>query len=201
MTKMNIINRPLATLIVAAMATYAATASYSWAQTPANLPVIKTQFQEVQATVQAIDPATRKVSLRGASGQFSVVVGNEVKNFANMHVGDKVVVSYYQGLAVQMARGDVKATEPAASTFDYRASSGQKPGGGVGASITETVTIAAIDKDTNSVAFTTSDGAVHLVAAKSPNMVTFVRTLKPGDKVDITYTESLAVKVVPATGG
>jgi hypothetical protein len=29
-------------------------------------------------------------------------------------------------------------------------------------------------------------------------MVQFVRTLKPGDQVDVTYTESLAINVVAA---
>ena len=197
MAKMNKISCQLATLVVTTLVV-TATASYAWAQAPAALPVIKTQFQEVQATVEAIDTATRKVSLRGPSGPVNVVVGDQVKNFANIHVGDKVVVSYYQGLAVQLAKGGAKAMEPAASTFDYRAASGQRPGGGVGASVTETVTVVAIERDTNTVAFTTADGKLHLVAVKSPNMVTFLGTLKPGDKVDVTYTESLAVNVVPA---
>src|SRR5208282_6556680 len=104
------------------------------------------------------------------------------------HVGDKVIVSYYEGLAVQLAKGDAKAMEPAASTFDYRAASGQKPGAGTGASVTETVTIVAIERDTNTVAFTTHDGKVHLIAVKSPNMVQFLHTLKPGDSVEVTYT-------------
>jgi hypothetical protein len=107
-------------------------------------------------------------------------------------------VSYYQGIAVQMAKGDTKATEPAAAEFAYKSQPGKKPGGGVGASITTTVTIVAINTDTNTVAFRRTDGSIHLIAVKSPNMVQFVRTLKPGDQVDVTYTESLAINVVPA---
>lgn len=203
MKKTSVINCRLAILTVASMA------SCAWAQTPAppapaaqapaTLPVIKTRYQQVEATVEAIDPATRIVTLRGPKGPLNVVVGDEVKNFANIHVGDKVVVSYYQGLAVQMAKGDAKAMEPAAATFDYRAPGGQRPAGGAGASVTATVTIIGIQRDTNTVAFTTPDGSVHMVAVKSPNMVTFLHTLKTGDKVEVTYTESLAVKVQPAT--
>jgi hypothetical protein len=172
-----------------------------WAQAPApaNMPVVKTNYQQVEATVTAIDPATRELSLRGPSGSVSVVAGDGVKNFDKIHVGDKVVVSYYEGLAVQLAKGSAKAMEPAASTFDYRAGKGEKPGAGVGASVTETVKIVAIERDTNTVAFTTHDGAVHLVAVKSPNMVQFLQTLKAGDSVEVTYTESLAVKVEAAT--
>jgi hypothetical protein len=39
---------------------------------------------------------------------------------------------------------------------------------------------------------------VHIVTARSPNMQQFIRTLKPGDHVEITYTESIAVNVMPA---
>ena len=160
MKKMSAINCRFAILTIASMA------SCAWAQAPApaapapgmqapaTLPAIKTRYQQVEATVEAIDPATRKVTLRGPKGPLSVVVGDEVKNFANMHVGDKVVVSYYQGLAVQLAKGDAKAMEPAASTFDYRAPGGQRPGGGAGASVTAVVTIIGIERDTNTVAFT-----------------------------------------------
>jgi len=80
------------------------------------------------------------------------------------------------------------------------AQEGKKPGGGIGASITTTVTIQAIDTHTNIVTFKRSDGSVHVIAVKSPNMVQFIRTLKPGDQVDVTYTESLAINVVPAAG-
>jgi hypothetical protein len=178
----------LSTLVLAAMATCA------WAQQP----VVKSDYQKVTATVEAINPATREVTLRGPDGPVSIVVGPDVKNFDKMHVGDKVVVSYYQGLAVQMAKGDTKVTEPAPAAFAYKAQPGAKPGGGIGASITTTVTILAINTDTNTVAFKRLDGTVHLVAVKSPNMVQFMRTLKPGDQVDVTYTESLAINVVPA---
>jgi hypothetical protein len=179
----------LSTLVLAAMATYA------WAQ---DQPVVKSHYEKVTATVEAINPATREVSLRGPNGPVSVIVGPDVKNFDKMHVGDKVVVSYYQGIAVQMAKGETKATEPAAAEFAYKAQPGKKPGGGIGASITTTVTIVAINTDTNTVAFKRADGSVHLIAVKSPNMVQFMRTLKPGDQVDVTYTESLAINVVPA---
>ena len=43
----------------------------------------------------------------------------------------------------------------------------------------------------------TVDGSVHIVGVKSPNMVQFMGTLKPGDSVEVTYTESIAVDVVP----
>jgi hypothetical protein len=197
--EMALVNGLTATLIVVGLA------GRTWAQAPAatpapaNLPVVKTHYQQVEATVTAIDPSTRVLALRAPTGSVSVVAADGVKNFDKIHVGDKVVVSYYEGLAVQLAKGSAKAMEPAASTFDYRAGKGDKPGVGVGASVTEIVKIVAIEKDTNTVAFTTHDGSVHLVAVKSPNMVQFLHTLTAGDSVEVTYTESLAIKVEPST--
>lgn len=194
MTTISVLNWRLSTLVVAAMATY------TWAQETAKPPVVKSEFQKVEATVEAVDPATREVSLRGPNGPVSVVVGPEVKNFDKVHVGDKLVVSYYQGIAAQMAKGDTKATEPAVSTFAYRAQEGKPPGGGAVSTVTTTVTIEATDMGTNTVAFRRSDGSVHIVGVKSTNMVAFIRTLKPGDSVEVTYTESVAVNIVPAAG-
>jgi hypothetical protein len=143
--------------------------------------------------VDAIDPATRNVTLDGPTGKVSFKVGPSVKNLENVHVGDMVTLTYYQGIAAQMAKGNTKVTEPAASTFSY---GGQGQGQGVGASVTATVTILAINRTTNDVSFTRPDGTVDVVTVKSPNMQQFVRTLQPGDKVEVTYTESLVVRLV-----
>jgi hypothetical protein len=194
MKKMSVLNRLLPTLIVTA------TALHAEGQAPANPPVVKSEFQTVEATVEAIDPLTRAVSLRGARGPVTVAVGPDVKNLDKVHVGDKVVVSYYQGIVARMAKGDTKATEPAVSTFAYRAQAGKPPGGGAVTSVTATVTIEATDMGTHTVAFRRSDGSVHIIAVESPNMVAFIRTLKPGDSVEVTYTESVAVNIVPAAG-
>jgi hypothetical protein len=69
----------------------------------------------------------------------------------------------------------------------------------VGSSVTVNVKILGINPSTNTVAFEDSDGQQHVIAVKSPNMREFIRTLKPGDHVDVTYTESVAISVVPST--
>lgn len=180
---------PLLLLIAAAL-------GVAWAQEKDNKPVVRSRLQKVEATIQAINPDTREVTLNGPKGPVSFAVGSEAKNFDKLHVGDKVVVSYYEGIAAQMAKGGQKVTEPATSTFSYPAEGGKRPGGGVGESTTTTVQIEDVDPGTNTVAFRRSDGTVHIVAVKSPNMQQFVHTLKRGDSVDVTYTESVAVDVI-----
>ena len=61
------------------------------------------KIEEVSATVEAIDQATRLLTVKGDDGSTaSFVVGPEVKNFPQIRVGDKVVVSYYRGIAAEL---------------------------------------------------------------------------------------------------
>jgi len=183
-------NRLLLTIGLVAVA-----ATDGLGQQPA--PAVTSRTDSIVATVQAVYPDKRSLTLVGPEGQArSVFVGPEVK-LDRIHAGDKVNVSYYQGLAAQIARGDQIVTDPAAANFAYKNKSGA-PGGGAGSSVTVTVRILGVDPGNNTVAFQDADGTQHVIAVKSPNMREFIRTLKPGDNVDVTYTESLAVTVTPA---
>jgi hypothetical protein len=190
MKKMNVLRWLLPGLLLAALGTYA------WAQ---SAPAVTSNLTKVQATVKAIDPASRSVTLEGPKGPVTVKVGPEVKNFGNLKVGDVVNVSYYESVAAQIVKGSQKVSDPAAATFAYGSPTGMKPSGGAGASLTASVKIEAIDLGTNTVAFKGEDGQTHIIEVKSPNMRKFIRTLKPGDNVDVTYTQSVAVEVNPAS--
>jgi Cu/Ag efflux protein CusF len=190
MKKMNLMRWLLPSLVLAVLG------GNAWAQSE---PAVTSNLTKVTATVKAIDPATRSVTLQGPKGDTTVQVGPEVKNFSNLKVGDVVNVSYYESVAAQIVKGSQKVTDPAASTFAYGSPKGMKPSGGAGASLTASVKIEAIDLGTNTVAFKGQDGQTHIIEVKSPNMRKFIRTLKPGDDVDVTYTQSVAVSVIPAS--
>src|SRR5277367_4127494 len=133
MSNMKVLHRGIWTLALTTILTGA------WAQDqkPAQ-PVVVNSAHSIDATVDAIDPATRNVTLDGPTGKVSFKVDPSVKDLEKVHVGDVVTLTYYQGIAAQMAKGNTKVTEPAASTFSY---SGKGQGQGVGASVTATVTI------------------------------------------------------------
>lgn len=181
----------LAVLALAAMV------GSAWAQQPAD--AVTSTLTKTKATVTAIDAAKRAVTIQGDKGPVTIQCGPEVKNFQNLKVGDQVLISYYQGAAAQIVKGGTKVSDPAASTFGYGNSPGMKPAGGIGQSVTETVTVQDINLPTNTVAFTKSDGTTHIIQVKSPEMQKFLRKLKPGDTVQATYTDSIAVEVIPAS--
>jgi hypothetical protein len=79
-----------------------------------------------------------------------------------------------------------------------RAEPGQRPAGVVGEAVRVRVRIDAVDAGAGVVTFTGPRGATRTVAVREPAMRDFVRGLRPGDEVDIAYTEALAVRVEPA---
>jgi hypothetical protein len=162
-----------------------------------NGPVVSSHLQKVDATIRAIDTPSRTITLDGPNGLVTVQVGQQAKRFSELKVGDKVTVSYYQGLAAQMKHGDAaKATAPVGSEFASANKNG--PGGIGGVSVSTTVLIQAVDLATNTVSFKRADGSVHVIEVKNPKMKKFIKTLKPGDAVEVTYTESVAIDVQPA---
>jgi hypothetical protein len=202
---MNILRKQIPLLVLATVAGYAsaqpAAAPAAAAPAPAtamaaNTPAVTSKLSTVTATVQAVYPDKRSVTLVGPDGKVQTIFVDEKVKLDRIKAGDKVRVSFYQGLAAQIAKNGQTVTDPAGSTFAYKNPNG--PGGGAGQSVTVTVKILGIDPGTNKVAFQSQDGSQHVIAVKAPEMKKFIRTLKPGDTVDVTYTESVAVSIIPA---
>jgi hypothetical protein len=160
-------------------------------------PVVREELHHATATVESIDATTRAIALKGEHGSFSFIAGPEVRNFDNIHVGDKVNVAYYEALAAELKPKGAPATEPTAVTESYRAPAGGTPAAAMGNSVTGTVKIVSYDTATDTVVFVNSAGVQHTIAVQAQNMKEFGRTLKPGDEVELTYTEAVAVEVVP----
>ena len=191
MKRTNSLKRQLVILAVATMV------SSAWAQQPGG--AYTSTLTRTRATVTAIDPATREVTIQGDHGPVTIQVGPDVKNFNNLKVGDRVNISYYQGTAAQLVKGGKTVKDPAVSTFAQGNSPGLRPSGLVGASATVTVKIQDVNLPTNTVAFTDSNGTTHIVQVKTPEMQSFIRDLKRGDIVQVTFTDSVAVEVLPAS--
>lgn len=175
----------------------AATFSVSCTSEPAA-PVTVENLETVSATVTAVDVKKRLLSLRSSDGGGTTIeVPEEVRNLAQVKVGDQVVVRYYEsiGAAVRPKGTPTDLTAVDEATVLGRAEPGAKPGGGVGSVTATTVAIQSVDKTNNTVTFSGPDGYVRVVQVKDPAAQKFIATLKPGDLVDLTFTEALAVSV------
>lgn len=159
-------------------------------------PWYRQQLQEVTATVTAIDPEHRLLSLQGASGEAATLyVGQEVRNYERIKVGDQVVVTYQEALAAAVTRPDQAVKETQIGVAAQRAEPGQTPHAEVSASLVTTVKVDAVDTDVNTITFTRDDGLVRTVHVEDPGARQFIKGLKQGDLVTVTYTEALAVSV------
>jgi hypothetical protein len=176
------------------------------AQKPSTAPAATAQpsvqrekVEEITATVVSVDQATRMLGLQGEDGSTaSFAVGEEVKNFAQIRVGDKVVVSYYRGLAAELQpKGTPLSKKVDQLDVTTRAQEGTKPGAGVGTATKATVVIEKVDMMNNTVSFRRPDGTSRTLPVKSPEGQNFIAKLKKGDQVEVLYIEAVAIEVRP----
>jgi ribosomal protein S1 len=93
-----------------------------------------------------------------------------------------------------------KAGDPAAAAMELEATpaaKGERPGVAARRNTTVTVTINSVDTKSNVVKFHGDDKLVRELAVHRPEAQAFIKQLKPGDQVVVTYAESLAVSVEP----
>jgi len=155
----------------------------------AQQPVTHTATVTETFTITAINKSARLVTLKDSHGLYDdVYCGPDVQRFDQLKVGDKVTFTYHQSLVTAIAKaGSLKPAQAAAVTRNAAA-----PGGTVAHQMTATVTIEAIDPKVPSVTIKTGEG--HSMAFQIENAKN-LEGYKVGDKVDITYTQALAISV------
>jgi Cu/Ag efflux protein CusF len=145
------------------------------------------------ATVEAVDMANRVVTLKGEDGKtFTIPVSEEVKNLPQVEVGDQVRVEYIEAVAIQVMAADGSAPAAMAGQAMATAEPGAKPAGAMVNEVTVTTTIEAIDKAAQTVTLRGPEGNLETVQVRNPKNL---ENVEVGDKVVITYSESLAVSV------
>jgi len=152
------------------------------------------QTIKVTATITKIDPASRTVTLKGPEGrEVSVVAGPEVKNFAQLKVGDSVDLQYVEALVVELKKG---GGQPVARTDQERAAAakaGDSPGAAAGRQVKIVGDVVDVDAAKQSV---TVRGPQRTVDIKVRDPEQFKRIAK-GDQLEATYTEAVAIAVTP----
>jgi Cu/Ag efflux protein CusF len=167
------------------------TAAGSFSNAVAQKPVTQGESVTVTATIEAIDANARLITFKNEDGTLeSIVAGPEVKRFDALKVGDKVTFRYYESVVYHIQKpGDAPPVPEAAATVRTE---GAKPGGTMSRQQTAVVTVMAIDLKVPSVTIKNADGnTVSFKVRDKKNLA----GVKAGDKVQITYTQALAVSV------
>ena len=150
------------------------------------------EMTRVKATVESIDQATRTVTLRDSNGELSAfVAGDEVRNLAQVSVGDVVTLDYAAALAMRLAKSDSKVRERTVTEKLDRAALGQMPAGTVVREIKVVASVEAVDAKQQMVTLRGPRQTVSM-RVQDPAML---RGVKVGDMVEALYVEAMAIKV------
>jgi translation initiation factor IF-1 len=153
---------------------------------------------EVSASVESVDVANRLLSVKTPAGDVvTLEVGPEVQNLVQIRPGDRVVVRYREAIGARISND--AAGQPVSIDVDTdRARLGQRPSARASATTNVPVTILSVDTRTNLVTFSGPDGLVRSITVATPQGREFIKQLKKGDTVVLSFTEALALSVEPA---
>lgn len=188
--------RVLMCAVILCVAAPLAVAQEKAAKAPATPMAAAGETVKVSAKVTAIDQAKRLVTLQSADGQEVVVkVGEEARNLAQVKVGDVVNAEYRLAAVVSLRKGSGmrSATE---KTTTERAKLGEMPSGTITKEGTITGDVIAVDAAKGTVSVKGPGGRV--VQGKVADKA-LLKDVKVGDQVDLDYSASVALQVVPGT--
>jgi hypothetical protein len=160
------------------------------------------QATTMNGVVETVDPVSRELLLRGQSGAqsgalLSMIVGSQVQRLDQIKPGDRVNVTYYQALAAQVVNVFSSQSQPFEGVNVDRRETAERPGAQVTRVRRGRVVITAVDPASDSISFVGPNKVVRSVSPKNEEVRAFIRKLKVGDQVDISYEEALAIAVEP----
>jgi hypothetical protein len=151
---------------------------------------------QLQGKVKSIDKKERVVVVVGPQGNEVVFnLGEDVRNFDQIKVGDLVTLTYAQAVAIELRK--VKNTgirERDESVQTARAEAGQKPAVAIKKTVRMIADVVAVNPLAQTV---TLRGAKHTVelAVKDPAQL---KDIKVGNQVEALYVDAVALQVLAA---
>lgn len=156
---------------------------------------------EAVATITAIDMENRLVTIEGPDGDSIVVKASaKVKNLSQVEVGDKVVIKYYKSITADIVKRS-KDEKLGTEIMGAKASAplGEKPAGAGVVEKTRRVEVVFVDPIQKFISVRDPNRGLRKISLKeSPDLQHYLKELKEGDVVEVTYTDAMAIEVVPA---
>ncbi|HME44694.1 MAG TPA: hypothetical protein VKF36_16510 [Syntrophorhabdales bacterium] len=147
----------------------------------------------VTATIDAIDAATRKVTLKYPDGTMQTITcGPEVRNFDQMKVGDLVKTTYAQSVAIWVRKATEKPAAAAVESVKV-APKGDMPHATMTKTTEITARVEGIDYKKRTVTLKGPEGNVTTYPVDK--RVKRLNEVKVGDEVVLRVTEAFAIKV------
>lgn len=153
------------------------------------------QITTTSATVENVNKEKREVTLKREDGsKVTITVPDTVRNFDQIKAGDTVRAKYTESIALDIRSSSEPPSAVQRQTL-RRAPVGARPSGEQTQTTEITATVENINKEKREVTLLKPDGDTTEV--KVPEDVKKFDTLKKGDQVVVTATQSLAIDVMP----
>jgi hypothetical protein len=127
-----------------------------------------------------------------------VVAGPEVRNLDQVKPGDRVLVRYREAIAAEVVKPGAGVVGVQTTTTAARALPGERPFAATTEQRRMTVKVYEVDPFANVIEVTGPTGYNRRVRVVDPKAQAFIRGLKRGDEVEVTFTEAAAISVQPA---
>lgn len=161
-------------------------------QTTQGEPLTKTNMMKINATIQAIDSTRRTVTLRDDMGnEDEFAVSPDMQRFNELMVGQKVQITYYESVVLNVLKPGQQGLGNSSEAALVRGK-GDLPAATLANQERRTVTVKAVDPSVPSVTVTTEDGRTVTRKIEDKKLL---ESVKPGDKIDITFTRALITSV------
>jgi Cu/Ag efflux protein CusF len=156
---------------------------------PANPGVGSAEVITGQGTVQKIDKEKRLVTIKGDQGlEVEAKVAPNV-SMDKIKVGDRVNAAYYEEIAVSLHKQGDQAPKTTQTVTQRKGVTAEQT--------TITAKVVSVDMDKKEVTLKGPSGGTHELMVKDPDMQAQLGKIKPGDNVDVTYTQAIAVSLEP----
>jgi hypothetical protein len=149
----------------------------------------------VTASVEAVDPAKREITLKGPLGNSTTFsVDPRVKRLDEVKVGDFVRADYYISMVAELRKPTAEEAKHPLEVMEAesKAPVTEAPAGGEVRRFKVVTTIEGLDRPTQTVTVKGPRGNYLTARVADPSRLTKVHI---GDNIVITYTEALAVSL------
>ena len=163
----------------------------------AELPIGSEALEShVTTKVQAIDLASRQVTVEGANGKpVTFQLTEKAKALPNLKVGDTVDIYVTRAVAYVLNTDVGGAPKVSDESGSIRATKDNpNPGGEAFRQVKVTSQIKKIDLKTHEVSLLPPEGKLQVVKVENPDLQARMKNLKVGQTVDAIYTEVLRVE-------
>ena len=150
----------------------------------------------VTTKVQAIDLASRQVTVEGANGKpVTFQLTEKAKALPNLKVGDTVDIYVTRAVAYVLNTDVGGAPKVSDESGSIRATKDNpNPGGEAFRQVKVTSQIKKIDLKKHEVSLLPPEGKLQVVKVENPDLQARMKNLKVGQTVDAIYTEVLRVE-------